>query len=142
MFTKFDFYISESMGPTYSLKLKKGKWFYETKHDWIPIDLLVDGPITVDEHHNNEVVTQIDSHPAELFPSEHRLKRLHHYLKRYCNHWEKEYAWMQYCDGTLWECDIEGEGFKLKSKGHVESPGNFETFLNKLTKFTEGKYFG
>ena len=72
----------------------------------------------------------------------HRIKRLHNYLKQYCKRWEKEYAWMQYDDGNIWECDIEGENFKLKSRGNVEEPANFETFLHKLTVFTEGKYFG
>ena len=142
MFRKFEFYISESMGPTYSLRLKDGKWLYETENDWEPLDLLVDRRMTMDEHRHNEVISHIDSIPAEIFPTEQRIKRFHQYLKRYCKHWKEEYAWMQYCDGTLWECEIEGDGFELKSKGHVESPGNFETFLNKLTKFTEGKYFG
>lgn len=142
MFKKFEFYICESMGPTYSLKLKKGRWFYETENDWEPLDLLVDSRMTLDQYKHNEVISHIDSHPAEIFPSELRLKRLHNYLKQYCKHWRKEYAWMQYCDGTLWECNIEGDGFKLQSRGHVESPGNFDTFLNKLMKFTEGKYFG
>ena len=67
----------------------------------------------------------------------HRIKRLHNYLKQYFKRWEKEYAWMQYDDGNIWECDIEGENFKLKSRGNVEEPANFETFLNKLTVFTE-----
>ena len=49
---------------------------------------------------------------------------------------------MQYCDGIVWECHIEGAGFTLKSRGHVEEPGNFQTFLHKLTVFTKGKYFG
>ena len=48
---------------------------------------------------------------------------------------------MKYDDGNIWEFDIEGENFKLKSRGNVEEPANFETFLHKLTVFTEGKYF-
>ena len=61
---------------------------------------------------------------------------------KYYNDWDKEYGWMKYMDGTFWECDIEGNNFRLKSRGQVEYPSNFGTFLNKLTKFTEGKYFG
>ena len=143
MFTKFRFYISESMGPTYSLKLKKGRWLYETENEWQLVDMLVDKfQITRSEINNNEIITHIDSIPSEIVPSAHRLKRLHSYLKQYCKHWKKEYAWMQYCDGIVWECHIEGAGFTLKSRGHVEEPGNFQTFLDKLTVFTEGKYFG
>ena len=143
MFTKFQFYISESMGPTYSLELKKGRWLYETENEWQPVVMLVDKfQITRSEINNKEIITHIDSIPSEIVPSEHRLKRLHSYLKQYCKHWKKEYGWMQYCDGIVWECHIEGEGLTLKSRGHVEEPGNFPTFLHKLTVFTEGKYFG
>jgi hypothetical protein len=141
-FKKFYVSISVSLGATYTLKLEGDKWLYETDNDMMPMDVMVDGPVTVSAYHNNEVITEIDSHPAELAPSEHQLNRLHFYLKRYCQHWEADYAWMQYCDGTMWECMIEGEGFKLKSIGHVEAPGNFDTFLHKLTIFTGGKYFG
>jgi hypothetical protein len=143
MFKKFKFYISESMGPTYSLTLRKGKWYYETENDWQPVEMLVDNfQVTPSQFSNNEIITHIDSIPSEITPSTHRLNRLHKYLKQYCKHWKKEYAWMQYCDGVMWECDIEGEDFKLKARGHVEEPGNFELFLHKLTVFTEGKYFG
>ena len=130
------------MGPSYSLEYRNGKWFYETEDDFTPIDILIDGPVTMDEHNNNEIITRINSEPGELFPSENRISRLHFYLKRYCSNWQKEFGWMQYKDGTFWECDIQGNGLNLKSRGQVETPGNFETFLNKLTKFTEGKYFG
>ena len=49
---------------------------------------------------------------------------------------------MHYDNGNIWECDIKGENFKLKSGGNVEEPDNCETFLHKLTVFIEGKYFG
>ena len=48
---------------------------------------------------------------------------------------------MQYDNGDIWECNIEGENFKLKSRGNVEEPANFETLLHKFRVFTEGKYF-
>jgi hypothetical protein len=142
MFTKFNFYYSSAFGPKYSLWLEHGKWFYKVDNEITPVDLLVDKRPLISAIGNNEIITHIDSCPAELNPSIHRLGRLNRYLKQYCKHWNHEYSWMQYCDGDLWECDIEGEGFNLKSKGHVEQPGNFETFLHKLTIFTEGKYFG
>ena len=142
MFKKFNFSYSNSSGAIYSLTLKQGKWLYESKNDTHPMDVMVDGPVTIYELKNKEVITSIDSYPAEINPSDHRIKRLHNYLKQYCKRWEKEYAWMQYDDGNIWECDIEGENFKLKSRGNVEEPANFETFLHKLTVFTEGKYFG
>jgi hypothetical protein len=105
--------------------------------------MLIDNfQVTPSEMNNDEIISRIDSNPSEIVPSNQRLNRLHNYLKQYCKHWKKEYTWLQYCDGDMWECDIEGEDFKLKSRGHVEEPGNFETFLHKLTVFTEGKYFG
>ena len=49
---------------------------------------------------------------------------------------------MQYDNGDIWECDIEGENFKLKSRANVEKPADLETFLLKLKVFKEGKYSG
>jgi hypothetical protein len=142
MFKKFEFYYSSPFGPTYSLVLKNNKWYYETDNEYEIVDILIDMEPFISAMKNDEIITHIDSRPAEVNPSSHRLKRLHSYLKQYCKHWEKDYAWMKYCDGDIWECEIEGEDFTMKSRGHVEAPGNFETLLHKLTIFTEGKYFG
>ena len=49
---------------------------------------------------------------------------------------------MQFDDENIRACNIEDENFKLKSRGNIEEPAIFETFLSKLTIFTEGKYFG
>lgn len=141
-FKKFKFYYTSSFGPKYSLTLKGDKWLYEAYNDWQPMDVLVDRTPLVSDIKHNEIITRIDSYPAEITPSIERQERLYKYLKQYCKHWKKEYTWMQYCDGDMWECNIEGEDFVLNSRGHVEEPGNFQNFLHKLTIFTEGKYFG
>lgn len=142
MFKKFEFSYYSSLGPAYKLSLKNGKWFYETENDFYPTDLLVDMRPVLSAVNNNEIISYINSYPAEIEPSQQRLKRLHRYLKQYCKHWKKDYSIKDIDDGYMWSCNIEGTDFKLKSEGHLDRPGNFGRFLFKLTIFTEGKYFG
>lgn len=99
-------------------------------------------PPTISELKHDEVIVYADSECADLEIEEKRVIRFYKYIKQYCKHWEKEYSIGPVCDGTMWECNIHIDNYKLKAEGHQAFPKNFDTFLHKLTVLTKGKIFG
>ena len=121
---KFIFSIGGFPGPSYSIEYKNGIFAYRAEPKY-----------------NDDLLLHNDSTSADLEISAKRVDRFYNYIRRYCKHWKKKYSIGPVCDGTYWECDIKIDDFSLRSSGHVAYPGNFDTFLHKLTILTNGKIF-
>jgi hypothetical protein len=134
----YQFY--ESMGEVFTLEFKDTKLQYslegfrESRVEMI-------NPIVEEDTDWDEVIVKLDSIPDDNIQfTPKQLKNFTDFIKTNCSDWKKKYELDGIVhDGTMWQVNIHIDDVKLKSKGQILFPDNFEEFTYQLSLLTGGK---